>query len=181
MNSKKYLLVIVFGLIGLSFTGCIGVNRNFKQIRTTLLERFDTDFDRKFEFSIGRAGLSLAGVIVRLSDVEEPVDEILSKVSQVQIGVYERADYGQMTADFRDLKNVTKLMEDRGWTYIVRSVQGDEMAAVFIKEEDEELNQIYVIAFDGNEMVLVEVHGDLEEIIEIAIREKGLHFEMAEN
>ena len=55
------------------------------------------------------------------------------------------------------------------------------MAAVFIKEKDEELNQLCIISFDGSEMVLVEVHGDLEEIVEIVIREKGLNFEMANN
>lgn len=181
MNYKKHLLVIMVAVLSINITGCIGVNRNFKQIRATLTESFDADFEKKFEFSVGRAGLSLAGMIIRLTDVEEPIDELLSKVSQVQIGIYEKGKYGEMNAKYEDLIKVTDMMEERGWTYIVRSVQKEELAAVFIKEKDEELNQLCVISFDGSEMVLVEVHGDLEEIVEIVIREKGLNFEMANN
>jgi hypothetical protein len=182
MKVKKYITLSLVLLISISFSGCIGVNRNFKQVRQHLMSELDVEYDKQFEFSIGSAGLALAGMIVKLSDVEEPIEEVLANVSRVQIGVYEREHaYGQFNAEFSDLKKLTDILEKDGWKYIVRSVQDDEMAAVFVNADDEDFNRIYVIAANDDEMVLVEVHGDLSKVIEVALREKGLRFHMAEN
>ncbi|MBN1301919.1 MAG: DUF4252 domain-containing protein [Melioribacteraceae bacterium] len=181
MKANNFIKAFCVIFLALTFTGCIGVNRSFKMIRQNLTESLDVRYEKQFEFSVGSAGLMLAGMIVKLSDVEEPVDEILSRVSLLQIGVYEKSRYGDLHATYEDLVSLTELMEMQGWEYLVRTVDDDEMAAVFVEKDCEEFNRIYVIAIEQDEMVLVEVHGDLAEIIEIAIREKGLHFEVANN
>ncbi len=180
MNRKILLHVLLLLLISTAFSGCIGVNRNFKKIRRAVTENIDVKYNKSFEFSVGRTGLMLAGMVVRLSDVEEPVDDILSEVSRIQVGVYEKAS-GNLNTTMADLNRITDEMNSQGWRYIVRSVQRDEVVGVFVRGDDPRLRQLYVIAIDSNEMVLVEIHGELSKIVEIAIREKGLKFETAGN
>ena len=72
-------------------------------------------------------------------------------------------------------------MERAGWEFIVRSVNRDELTAVFVKQNNERINQLYIIAVTNEEMVLVEVHGNIDELVAIAIREKGLKFDVVSN
>ena len=181
MKAKRYLLIPLVLLLGLNFTGCIGVNQNFKKIRYHLMSELDVEYSKEIEFSVGSAGIMLAGMVVSLSDIDEPVDEILSNISRVQVGVYERIGRGRLNADFDDIRKLSDILEEQGWKYIVRSVQGDEMAAVFVNADDEEFNRLYVIAAEDDELVLVELHGELSKVIEIALRDKGLNFHLAEN
>lgn len=181
MKTKRYFLIPLVLLVGMSMAGCIGVNQNFKQIRYHLMSEMDVEYSKEIEFSIGSAGIMLAGMFVGLAEVDEPIDEILSNISRVQVGVYERTGRGRLQLDFDDIRKLSNILEEQGWKYIVRSVQGDEMAAVFVNADDEEFNRLYVIAVENHEMVLVELHGDLSKVIEIALRDKGLRFHMADN
>ncbi|MCF6269937.1 MAG: hypothetical protein L3J41_09510 [Melioribacteraceae bacterium] len=52
------------------------------------------------------------------------------------------------------------------------------MAAIFVRVHNDELNQLFIISVNNEEVVLVEVLGNLHKVIEIAIREKGLDFAM---
>ncbi len=145
------------------------------------MSELDMDYDKQIEFSVGSAGIMLAGMIVNLSDVEEPVDEILKNISRVQVGVYERNRYNKFHARYDVLVRLSAKLEEQGWKYIVRSVQDNEIAAVFVNEEDDEFSRLYVVAADDEQLVLVEIHGDLSKVIEVAVREKGFRMHMARN
>ena len=51
------------------------------------------------------------------------------------------------------------------------------MRFVGVQRDDDFLNQIFVVTLNDRELVLTEVNGDLAEVVEIAIREKGLNIE----
>ena len=90
MNSKKInLFAISFLLIFIS-TSCIGVNREFKNIRSQILDNLDDDFDRQIEFSVGPVGFFVASQFVKFADTEENVDEMLSKVKNIHVGIYDQ-------------------------------------------------------------------------------------------
>jgi len=178
---RKYVgLVLILALLSVSFTGCIGVNGNFKKIRNTLKNNLDLEYNKTVEFSVGRTGLMLAGMVIRFADTEEPIEDVLSEVSRVQVGIYER-DYGDLNAKVKNLNALTTQMENQGWKYIVRTVQHDEMVCVFVREDDPGFNQLYVVNVGDHEMVLVEIHGDLSKIIEIVLREKAFNVDFAHN
>ena len=66
-------------------------------------------------------------------------------------------------------------MSESGWKSIVRSSSNGELSAVYVGyNPDESLNRMFVINLDGDELVLVEVKGDLKEAIATVIREKGM-------
>jgi hypothetical protein len=178
MNRKKIAQVLLLAMLSLSFTGCIGVNGSFKKIRNTLKNNLDLEYNKTVEFSIGRTGIMLAGMVVRFADTEEPIEDVLREVTRVQVGIYER-DYGDLNAKVENLNVLTAEMENQGWKYIVRSVQSNEMVSVFIREDDTEFNQLYVVNVSDHEMVLVEIHGDLSKVIEIVLREKAFDVDFA--
>ena len=73
------------------------------------------------------------------------------------------------------LRDIERKMSESGWKSIVKTCDKDELAAIYVrKNSDEVLNRLFVISLDKDELVLVEVEGDLREAISTAIREKGI-------
>jgi len=66
-------------------------------------------------------------------------------------------------------------MLESGWKSIVRSSDNGDLSAVYVRNNPAEtLNRMFVINLDGDELVLVEVKGDLKEAIATVIREKEM-------
>lgn len=178
MKHEKFKFLMGILLIALLFTGCFGVDRSFRGVRDYVLASSENQFDREFEFSFGSATIGMAEIAVNFADTEEPVGEILSEINSVQVGVYKNTSYVKNKSNFEELKFLTNKMKKAGWDCIVRSIERDEMAAIFVRVHDDELNQLFVISINDDEIVLAEVLGNLHKVIEVAIREKGLDFAM---
>jgi hypothetical protein len=180
---KRYgRLLIIIMLASLVLTGCIGVNGGFRNIRNHILNNMSANYEKEIEFSVGSGGIFLASMFIGFADIEENVDDMLRQISSVQIGIYKNESGEVIKNDFSVLKSLSDKMEEKGWTFIVRSIDNDELAAVFVNNNSEdELTQVFVVALHDEELVLAEIHGDLGDLIDIAIREHGLNFEIAEN
>lgn len=179
MKNKRIKVIISLLFLTVLLSGCFGVDRSFRQIRNYIIENTNGEYDKDFEFSIGSTGISLASVAVSFVDTEEPIEEILSEISSVQVGIYSNKDSGRITTDFAGLKHLTNLMEKAGWEFIVRSVDRDELTAVFVRVYENQLNRVFVISVNQEEMALVEMYGNVEKVIEIAIREGNLNLQLA--
>lgn len=176
MKLKKIKFIVGLLLIALLSTSCIGVDRSFRSIRNYVLESSGDNFEKEFEFSLGSVSITMAELVMNFADVEEPIDEILSEVSSVQVGIYNNNSGTKIEPNFEELKFLTNRMKKVGWDCIVRTVNRNEMVAIFVRSHEDELNQLFVISVNNNEMVLIEVLGNLHKVIEIAIREKGFNF-----
>ena len=60
MKFHRTRIVLLFLGIALITSGCIGVNREFKNIRSQILDNLEDDFDRQIEFSVGPVGFFIA-------------------------------------------------------------------------------------------------------------------------
>jgi len=178
MNQRKIKFVMGILLVALLSTGCIGVDRGFKSIRDYVLDTSNNQFEKEFEFSFGSVSITMAELVMNFTDIDEPIDEILSEIHNLQVGIYNNNSDIKIEPSFEEAKFLTNKMKKAGWDCIVRSVDRNEMTAIFIKAHDDELNQLYVISVNNEEVVLVEILGNLHKVIEIAIREKGLDFAM---
>ena len=49
--------------------------------------------------------------------------------------------------------------------------------AVFFRIYEEQLNRVFVISINEEEMVLVELYGNIDKVLEIAIREGDLNIQ----
>ena len=177
MKIKKITLVISILLIATFLTGCFSVNTNFKRIRNHLFESMELQYEREIEFAVGPAGLLLAGMVIKFSDADEIADDIVGQISRVQIGIYNNDEGNDFDWSFSSLTELVDIMSEKDWECIVRSKSSNEFTSVFVKYDEDFLNQICVVTLNEREMILAEVNGDLAEVVEIAIREKGFNVE----
>jgi hypothetical protein len=133
---------------------------------------------KDIEFSVGKITISMAKMFVRLSDEDDNAEEILENISSAEIGVYKV----KTDAPKKNYMQVIRTMEKRGWTYIVRSFEKNKSSVIFVKGNKEDLiTSLFVVDFEDNKLNLVEVHGNLNKIVEIAIRDKDAKFGFAKN
>ncbi|MGD8779747.1 MAG: DUF4252 domain-containing protein [Ignavibacteria bacterium] len=179
--NKKSIYLIIFLLLSFSLTGCFRVNRGFKKLRNIVLEETPIKFQKDIELAVGSGTLGLANIFISLShDPEGKIaSRIINQISRVQVGVYEKKYRKEENLKIVHLKKISNKIKDLGWNFLVRSVDRNEMAAVFYKDnEDHEIRRILVIGTEDNEMFIVEIMGDLNDVIEIAVNENGKFIDM---
>lgn len=173
MNFKKIKITVIMLTIAFISTSCIGVNREFKNIRSQILDNINDDFDRQIEFSVGPVGFFVASQFVKFADTEENVDEMLSKVKNIHVGIYDRLSNTSMPS-LSLIKTISNSIIDEDWKPLVKSIDGNEMVGVFIKDlNEEDVEEIFVITLTDDELILVKLQGSLGSIMEIIIREHG--------
>jgi len=180
MKSNKIKLVIILITASVLLSGCISVDNNFKGVRNKVLSSIDTDFHREVEFGVGAAGLMFSSIVVSFTDAEHYIDDMIRKIDRVQVGVYKQEVPGDVQIDFHQLRKITDELKDSGYNFIVRSIDSDEMVAVMVKNDAEyRLNEMFVVTLNDDELVMAQIFGNLDELIEIVIREEGFKVEMA--
>ncbi|GJQ63054.1 MAG: hypothetical protein SCALA702_21070 [Melioribacteraceae bacterium] len=184
MKNKKYLTVILLGVMLVTLSGCIGVNRNFKQVRSHVLSNVEGSFKKEAEFRVGKGLITLAGMFVSFAENETEVDVkgILRNLDRVQVGIYKNRNSERIDFSRAGLVSLCEIMEDRGMYYIVRSIDNDELTGVFLHDNDtDEIRDMYVVHFDQRELVIVEIKGDLDDIIAIALQEANHRIDFTES
>lgn len=172
MNKPLVLYVILF--TSLFLTSCIGTNEEFDKIRDKVFENIGDKYNAEVQFSIGSVGLTLSSWIVDISEDENMPSDIMDDVSSIQIGVYEKVR-DSCVHKISVLYEIEDVMQKSGWKSIVKSSSGDELSAIYLRIDSEELlSRLFIINFDGNEIVLAEVEGDLQEAIAEIIKDKGI-------
>ncbi|OGU76212.1 MAG: hypothetical protein A2V93_03300 [Ignavibacteria bacterium RBG_16_34_14] len=158
--------------------GCINVNRNFKEVSTKLINKFGNDYHREIEASVGPFLINFASWVVNFSQEDEIVDDLMRQVTNVQVGVY------TMTNDRKRerssvMEKINIEMQSRGWRYIVRSYGNEELTAIYISSDPEMFfKKLFIITHDSEQLVLVEVEGKLDRLIELAIHDKKFKFDI---
>lgn len=176
MKTNKILLILAAALLMFS-VGCMEINEEFSQVRNEIINQLDDDYKSEVQFSIGSVGITISSWFVDFSVDEELISEMLNDVSSVQLGIYERVK-NTGTPTFSTLNKIENEMQNYGWKSVVRTIDGDEVSAVYFRADtDELLERIFVVNLSEDELVLVEVEGDLKSLITTVIKEKGLEFE----
>lgn len=171
----KYLIIPALLLL----TGCIGVNRQFSEVKDKILGKFGNDFKTEFQFSVGPALINISSLVVGLENNHEYIDDMMREISSVQVGVYNRIKKSYSKADFSLLKSIDEEMSGNGLRYIVRTINKDEMTVVYVNSDPVEvLHKMFVITLHDDELVIVEVNGDLRQVIAYAIEEKNFQIKM---
>ena len=172
MKTRLYFLPIL--LLPVFLNGCIGVNEEFADIRNEVINNFGGEYKSEVQFSIGSVGITVSSWLVDAAAEEDIAADILKDVSSVQVGVYKKLR-GNDSPDMNTLREIESKMSESGWKSIVKTCNNNELAAVYVRKNPvEALDRLFVISLDKDELVLVEVEGDLKEAISTAIREKGI-------
>lgn len=155
--------------------GCFGVDGNFLKIKHEIFSTTGYPYYKTQEFGIGGFGMSLAKMIVGFSDNDREAKEMIKHISKVQIGIYKN----ESNASFNNIRMLAQRIDNRlysgGWHYIVKNREGLNMNLIYIKTGPEySLKEILIVDLKLNKLVLVEVKGDLDKMIQYVIRDKGM-------
>ena len=179
MKTKSVFILIVTSFFLLTLTGCIGVNRQFSEVKNKIMGELGDDYKTEFQFSVGSAAITVSSWFVDLAADEEYADDMLREISSVQVGVYNRIEGTKYRADFSTLNSIDEEMSKNGWKYIVRTIDSNELTIIYISADPEELlEKMYVINLNDDELVIIEVNGDLKKVISYAIEEKSFNLKM---
>jgi len=179
MKNRIFSLIILLPLF-LSLSGCIGVNSGFKDLRDTVFSSLDVAPKRDIEIGLGRAGLTMAGGLIRFAEENDMPADIISCLSGVQVGIYKHRS--KLKINPEDFREFTSIMENRGWKYIVKVLDDSESSIIFVPDNIENgINQILVINSNNRELVIAELSGDLEMIAAAIIRNRSFNIDLAEN
>ena len=176
MKTRVFFLPILF--LTLFLNGCIGINEEFGEIRDVVIKNFGGEYKSEVQFSVGSVGITVSSWFVDAAAEEDMASDILDDVSSVQVGIYKKLR-GSTSPGINTLREIEDKMSQSGWKSIVRSSDNGELTAVYVrKNRSETLDRMFVISMDGDELVLVDVEGDLKEAIATVIREKGMKIQM---
>ena len=179
MKTKSIVLLVAVSLFLTTLTGCIGVNRQFSEVKNKIMGELGDDYKTEYQFSVGPALIHVSSLFVDLAADEEYIDDMLREISSVQVGIYNRVEGAGDKADFSILNSIDKEMSKNGWKYIVRTIESDELTSIHISADPEELlEKMYIINLNDEELVIVEVNGDLKKVISYAIEEKSFNLKM---
>ena len=176
MKNKFYLFPIL--LLPLFLNGCLGINEEFENVRDVVLLSFGNDYKSEFQFSVGSVGVTVSSWVIDASSDDEMASKILDDVSSMQVGVYKKLS-STNTTDFKILNDIEPEMRESGWRSIIKSSADNELTAIYVRNDKEDLlNRLFVISLEDDELVLVEVEGDLREAMTNVIREKGMDIDI---
>jgi len=179
MKTKSIILVVAILLFLVTLTGCIGVNRQFSEVKNKIMGELGDDYKTEFQFSVGSALIHVSSWFVDLAADEEYVDDMMREISSVQVGIYNKIDGANHKADLSTLNSIDEEMRSNGWKYIVRTIESDELTIIYISADPEELlEKMFVINLNDDELVIVEVNGDLKKVISYVIEERSFNLKM---
>jgi hypothetical protein len=117
--------------------------------------------------------MSTARSVVRLADADEEALNYLDKIDKAQIGIYE-IEHREGSSDRLIPQDVENRLSRSGYHIFVRVRESGENVNLYFKEISDSCCGLYCIVIDNDEMVIVEVKGKLDRLIEQALRERGL-------
>ncbi|PID56959.1 MAG: hypothetical protein CR986_09790 [Ignavibacteriae bacterium] len=170
MKKVKHLIIIL--IMALLSSSCIGVNREFKNIRSSIMGNINDDFKKEFEFSVGPVGFFIVNQFVRFSDTDakENIEQILNKVNNIHIGIYNRLSNSSKLS-FGLFKELSKSVINESWKPIIKTVSKNELVGIFIKELDaDHIRELFVVTLSSEELVLVKLEGNIGAIIDQVIK-----------
>jgi len=125
------------------------------------------------KLSLGPVLLFPVKTIANLIDKKDEVSPYLDEIMKIQVGVYKIKN-----TDKSSRLKIPKIVEDElnksGWEIFIRVREKNEMVECYYRQKSEDIIGIYAIVLDDNNLIIAEVGGRLDRIIEKAIKERGL-------
>ena len=166
----KLILIIISGLL-LCCT-CCNTSTDFNNIEESIRNQiYPADMNKDFKFSLGARSMH---VINGFIDDKEEAEVCLKEINSVQVGIYKISN-ADISKSFRIPHKVEKCMVEKGWEPFVhvRKNKGENVS-LYYRQLSENTASIYAIVLEPDELVIAEINGNLEKIMNKAICEHRL-------
>jgi hypothetical protein len=167
---KTAINIIMFCLF-LCCSGC-RTSDNFNYIEKSIQEQiYPAKLVEDISFSIGSLSMRVLNGFV---DNDQEAGMYMKEIKKVQVGVYKIHNVDKRES-FKIPDNVEKSMIKKGWDPFVRvRKRNGENVMLFYRQFSEKRASIFVIALERDELSIVEINGNLDNILEKAICEHSL-------
>lgn len=165
---------LVLSLLVIQLTACMSFNdRSFRGTRNSIVAQLpEITLEKEFAVSIGNGLLNFLNVVT--------LDKIdISDLDHVQVAVY-NVDSGATEVNFNNL-DFAETLQSRGknlhWETIVKVREEGEQVWVLVGMDLQRnsLNAVSVFVLEQDELVLINVDGDLNRMIEFALQPASGH------
>jgi hypothetical protein len=162
---KNLVIVLVLSTL----TACMSFpDRSMRGVRNSIVEQLpEISLEKEFAISMGSGIFNFLDVLT--------IDEAnISELDSVQVAVYKVLP-GDGSIDLNKVSFEQSLLEKDDslvWETIVRVRDAEEQVWVIVgmNTEKETLEAVAVFSLDKDELVLINVDGDLEEMLEFALQ-----------
>jgi hypothetical protein len=127
-------------------------------------------FDREFSMSLGPVAIAVARLVTRFVPDAREAQTYLRDVSRVQVAVYNTSSMPRMSSVH--MPEALRGLAAEGWEVAVKARQEDQLVWVLYRVEDEAVRELYVVALDDEELVLVKARGRLDRLVARALTER---------
>ena len=168
---KSSFLLFLLGITIIWSSGC--TTNEFNDVQHAIENQIQPAKTKThLKLNLGPFLLFPVKTIVNLIDTEDEASPYLDEIMKVQVGVYKIKKTNQ-PAEFKIPDTVKKVLHESGWETFVRVREKNEMVECYYKLKSEDIIGIYAIVLDDDNLVIAEVRGRLDKIIEKAIQEHG--------
>ena len=167
MKKNRFAVISIILVLSVILTGCFDVNRDFKRLSRDVCDAMNCRLKKDTEFGAGSGLIGLAQTFISFSDDTdaEEANEILDEINSVQVGIYKNRSR-DFDPDYNQLQEIEELLKDNNWESLIRKNGNDEFTLIMVLPEDESYEKMLVVEFDHRELIICEISGDLEKIIE---------------
>jgi hypothetical protein len=163
-HSVAIACALVLTVCPLALLGCVEGRPEFARVSSMVVSHLEGDCELEMQFSVGPVGLSLSRWVIGENHDEEGVDEALKHVSHLEVGIFTRRR--DNANGFGVLKAMETEMRENGWKSLLLSCKDGEITAVYCRMQVEEcMKRLLVLNSSDDQIVLVEVEGDLASVI----------------
>jgi hypothetical protein len=134
-------------------------------------------FEKEFAISLGPVSLGLTRMIVGLVPDAAEARPYLKHIRSVQVAVY-NVDTNTRDVKLKIPSKLKSLLEEEDWELVVKTTEQDESTWVLYRVKDETVTDLYVVTFDGEELVMVVASGRLDRVLEKALND---HIDLSED
>lgn len=124
------------------------------------------EFKKETEISIGPVLMALIRTGARVAPGSDEWRPFLKGARRVQVAVYEAQSLpDQPHRNMNIPDRLSDMLVYEGWELMIKAYEPQEVTWVLYRLEEDEVRNLYVISLDHEELVLVNLEGDITKMI----------------
>ena len=172
MTKSRRGIALAVTALALFSSGCYRAVR-LERMGYEILEACpDVRFKKDISLSLGGVSWKILKSIAMSVEKDDPeIRAYIGGLSKIEAVVYKAR--GISKGDARPIGEIVKSQLNEDWSLMVKAIEKDDMAWIHYREDDGRIREMQIIAYDGDEFVIVRLSGRLDHMMEMAIEDYG--------
>jgi hypothetical protein len=168
-TAHKLLALVAVTML---FSGCFSLSaRELAEVRRELENQMpEARFEKEIELSLGRMTMGTVKWLCLVIPDAREARKYLKDISGVSVAVYEVESLPPLN-EVELPKRLKRLLEDKGWDVLIKAREEDQIVWILYQERRSSIRNLYVLALEPDELVLMSLRGRLDRLFAQALEE----------